>query len=26
VEFAPASEDADEYAPKFRPGSSFELA
>lgn len=26
VEFVPASEDADEYAPKFRPGSAFELA
>jgi hypothetical protein len=26
VEFAPASEDADDYAPKFRPGSAFELA
>jgi hypothetical protein len=26
VEFAPASEDADEYATKFRPGSAFELA
>ena len=26
VEFAPGSEDADEYAPKFRPGSAFELA
>jgi len=25
VEFAPASEDAEEYAPKFRPGSAFEL-
>ena len=26
VEFVPASEEADEYAPKFRPGSAFELA
>jgi hypothetical protein len=26
VEFSPGSEDADGYAPKFRPGSSFELA
>ena len=26
VEFVPASEDAEEYAPKFRPGSAFELA
>ena len=26
VEFAPGSEDADDYAPKFRPGSAFELA
>jgi hypothetical protein len=25
VEFVPASEDAEEYAPKFRPGSAFEL-
>jgi len=25
VEFSPASEDVDEYAPKFRPGSAFEL-
>jgi hypothetical protein len=25
VEFVPGSEDAEEYAPKFRPGSSFEL-
>lgn len=25
VEFAPAAEDAEEYAPKFRPGSAFEL-
>jgi len=25
VEFVPASEDADDYAPKFRPGSAFEL-
>ena len=25
VEFVPGSEDADEYAPKFRPGSAFEL-
>jgi hypothetical protein len=25
VEFSPASEDADKYAPKFRPGSPFEL-
>ena len=26
VEFAPGSEDAEDYAPKFRPGSAFELA
>src|SRR5437867_7106525 len=26
VEFVPGSEDAEEYAPKFRPGSAFELA
>ena len=26
LEFAPASEDAEEYASKFRPGSAFELA
>jgi len=26
LEFVPGSEDADEYAPKFRPGSAFELA
>jgi hypothetical protein len=26
VEFVPGAEDADEYAPKFRPGSAFELA
>ncbi len=26
VEFVPASEDAEDYAPKFRPGSAFELA
>ena len=26
VEFVPASEEADAYAPKFRPGSAFELA
>ena len=26
VEFVPGSEEADEYAPKFRPGSAFELA
>ena len=26
VEFTPGSEDAEEYAPKFRPGSAFELA
>ena len=26
VEFVPASEDADEYASKFRPGSAFELS
>ena len=26
VEFAPGSEDAEEYAPKFRPGSAFELS
>ena len=26
LEFYPASEDADEYASKFRPGSAFELA
>ena len=25
VEFSPASEDAEEFAPKFRPGSAFEL-
>ena len=25
LEFYPGSEDADEYAPKFRPGSAFEL-
>jgi hypothetical protein len=25
VEFTPGSEDAGEYAPKFRPGSAFEL-
>jgi hypothetical protein len=25
VEFTPAAEDAEEYAPKFRPGSAFEL-
>ena len=25
VEFAPGSEDAEEYAAKFRPGSAFEL-
>jgi hypothetical protein len=25
VEFAPAAEDAEEFAPKFRPGSAFEL-
>jgi hypothetical protein len=25
VEFSPASEDAEEFAPKFRPGSPFEL-
>jgi hypothetical protein len=26
VEFVPGSEVAEEYAPKFRPGSAFELA
>jgi hypothetical protein len=26
VEFAPGSEDAEEYAPKFRPRSAFELS
>ena len=26
VEFVPGSEDAAEYAPKFRPGTAFELA
>lgn len=26
AEFVPASEDTDEYAPKFRSGSAFELA
>jgi len=26
LEFVPASEDAVEYASKFRPGSAFELA
>ena len=26
IEFAPGSEDAEEYAPKFRPGSAFELS
>jgi len=26
VEFAPGSEDLDEYASKFRPGSVFELS
>ena len=26
LEFVPGSEDAEEYAPKFRPGSAFELA
>ena len=26
VEFVPGSEDAEDYAPKFRPGSAFELA
>jgi hypothetical protein len=25
VEFGPASEDLDDYASKFRPGSAFEL-
>jgi hypothetical protein len=25
VEFVPGSEDADDYASKFRPGSAFEL-
>jgi hypothetical protein len=25
VEFGPGSEDAEEYASKFRPGSAFEL-
>jgi hypothetical protein len=25
LEFAPGSEDAEEFAPKFRPGSAFEL-
>jgi hypothetical protein len=25
VEFTPASEEAEEFAPKFRPGSAFEL-
>jgi len=25
VEFSPAAEDAEEYAPKFRAGSAFEL-
>jgi hypothetical protein len=25
VEFTPGSEDADEYASKFRPGSAFDL-
>jgi len=25
LEFVPGSEDLDEYAPKFRPGSVFEL-
>src|SRR3954447_24256805 len=25
VEYAPAAEDAEDYAPKFRPGSAFEL-
>jgi hypothetical protein len=25
VEFSPAAEDVDEHAPKFRPGSAFEL-
>jgi hypothetical protein len=26
IEFVPASEDLDEYASTFRPGSAFELA
>ena len=26
VEFVPASEDLEDYASKFRPGSAFELA
>ena len=26
LEFVPGSEDAEEFAPKFRPGSAFELA
>jgi hypothetical protein len=26
LEFTPASEDGDDYAPKFRPASAFELA
>ena len=26
IEFVPAAEDAGQYAPKFRPGSAFELA
>jgi hypothetical protein len=26
VEFSPASEEAEEFAPKFRPGSPFELS
>jgi len=26
LEFVPGSEDMDEYAPKFRPGSAFELS
>ena len=26
VEFVPGSEDAEEYASKFRPGSAFELS
>jgi hypothetical protein len=26
VEFSPGSEDAEEFAPKFRPGSPFELS
>ena len=26
VDFVPGSEDADDYAPTFRPGSAFELA